>query len=57
MLFSIEIIEACNSTTRYLDDRLNIDNSYFDDLVNQINPSDLQLLKQMCLIHRIRIYI
>ena len=31
-----EIIEAFNSTSRYVDDLLNIDNTYFDGMVNQI---------------------
>ena len=31
-----EIIEAFNSTSRYLDDLLNIDNTYFDGMVKQI---------------------
>ena len=30
-----EIIEAFNSTSRYLDDLLNIDNPYFEGMVNQ----------------------
>ena len=38
-----EIIEAFNWTSRYLDDLLNIDNTYFDDLISQIYPSELQL--------------
>ena len=29
----------------YLDDVLNIDNTYFDSIVNQIYPSELQLNK------------
>ena len=29
------IIEAFNSTSRYLDDLLNIDNPYFEGMVNQ----------------------
>ena len=37
-----EIIEAFNSTSRYLDDMLNIDNTYFDGMVKQIYPSELQ---------------
>ena len=37
-----EIIEAFNSTSRYLDDVLNIDNTYLDGMVNQIYPSELQ---------------
>ena len=38
-----EVIEAFNSTSRYLDDLLNIDNTFFDTMVNHIYPSDLQL--------------
>ena len=30
-----DIIEAFNSTSRYLDDLLNIDNPYFEGMVNQ----------------------
>ena len=30
-----DIIEALNSTSRYLDDILNIDNPYFEEMVNQ----------------------
>ena len=40
-----DVIEACNSTSRYLDDLLNIDNNFFDSMVNRIYPSDLQLNK------------
>ena len=40
-----EIIEAFKSTSRYLDDLLNIDNPYFEDMVNRIYPSELQLNK------------
>ena len=40
-----DIIEAFNSTSRYLDDLLNIDNPYFEDMVKQIYPPDLQLNK------------
>ena len=38
-------IEAFNSTSRYLDDLLNIDNPYFKGMVNQIYPPELQLNK------------
>ena len=38
-----DIIEAFNSTSRYLDDLLNFDNLYFEGMVNQINPPGLQL--------------
>ena len=40
-----DIIEAFNSTSRYLDDLLNIDNPYFEQMVDQINPTELQLNK------------
>ena len=40
-----DIIEALNSTSRYIDDLLNIDNPYFDGVVNQIYPSVLRLNK------------
>ena len=39
-----DIIEAFTSTSRYLDD-LNIDNPYFEGMVNQIYPPELQLNK------------
>ena len=40
-----DIIEAFNSTSRYLDDLLNIDNPYFEQMVGQIYPTELQLNK------------
>ena len=40
-----EIIEAFKSTSRYLDDLLNIDNLYFEGMVNRIYPPELQLNK------------
>ena len=40
-----EIIEAFSSTSRYLDDVLKIDNTYFDGLISQIYPPELQLNK------------
>ena len=36
-----DIIEAFNSTTRYLDDLLNIFNPYFEQMVGQIYPTEL----------------
>ena len=38
-----DIIKAFNSTSRYLDDLLNIDNIYFDQMVDRIYPTELQL--------------
>ena len=40
-----DIIETFNATSRYLDDILNIKNFYFDNMVSQIYPSELQLIK------------
>ena len=40
-----DVIEAFNSTSRYLDDLLNIDNNFFDSMVNHMYPSELQLHK------------
>ena len=40
-----DVINAFNTTSRYLDDVLNINNVYFDDMVSQNYPSELQLNK------------
>ena len=40
-----DIIAAFNSTSRCLDDLLNIDNPYFEHMVGQIYPTELQLNK------------
>ena len=40
-----DIIDALNPTSRYLDNILNINNIYFDNMVRQIYPSELQLNK------------
>ena len=40
-----DVIEAFNSTSRYLNDFLNIDNPYFEGMVNQIYPPELHLNK------------
>ena len=34
-----DIIEAFNSTSRYLDDLLHMDKSYFEQMVDQIYPT------------------
>ena len=39
------VIGAFNTTFRYLDDILNINNVYFDKMASQIYPSELQLNK------------
>ena len=40
-----DMIEAFNSTSRYLEDLFNIDNPYFEGMVNQIYPPELELNK------------
>ena len=40
-----DIIDAFNTTSRYLDDILNIENVHFDTMVSQVHPSELQLNK------------
>ena len=40
-----DVIDAFNTTFRYLDDSLNINNVYFDNMVSQIYPSEFQLIK------------
>ena len=40
-----DMIDAFNSTSRYLDDLLNIDNIYFEQMVHRIFPAELQLNK------------
>ena len=40
-----DVIKAFNLTSRYLDDLLSIDNPYFEGMVNQIYPPELQLNK------------
>ena len=40
-----DIIEAFNSTSRYLDDLLNINYPYFEQMVGQIYHTELQLNK------------
>ena len=38
-----DIIEAFTPTSRYLDELLEIDNPYFEQMVGQIYPTELQL--------------
>ena len=40
-----DVIDALNTTSRYLDDILNINNVYFGNMVSQIYPSEHQLNK------------
>ena len=40
-----DVIDAYNTTSRYLDDISNINNVYFDNMVSHIYPSELQLNK------------
>ena len=40
-----DIIDAFNSTLRYLDALIDIDNIFFDQMVDRIYPTELQLIK------------
>ena len=40
-----DVVKKFNLTSRYLDDLLNIDNPYFEGMVNQIYPPELQFNK------------
>ena len=40
-----DIIDAFNITSRHLDDILNINNIYYDNMVSQIYPAELRLNK------------
>ena len=40
-----DVIDALNTTSRYLDNILNINDVYFDNMVSQIYPSELQMNK------------
>ena len=40
-----DVIDAFNTTSRYLDEILNINDVYFDNMVSQRYPSELQLNK------------
>ena len=46
----VDVNDAFNTTFRYLYDILNINNVYFDNMVSQIYPSELQLNKPIPLI-------
>ena len=39
-----DVIDAFNATSRYVDDTLNINNVYFDNMVSQLYPSEHQYL-------------
>ena len=41
----VDVIDAFNTTSRYLDDILNINNVYFDNMVGQTYPSELKINK------------
>ena len=42
-----DLIDAFNSTSRYLDDLLNIDNIHFEHMVHRIYPAELQLILKL----------
>ena len=40
-----DMIDSFNSTSRYLDDLLNIDNTHFEQMVHRIYSAEFQLNK------------
>ena len=48
-----DIIYIFNTTSRYLDDISSINNFYFDNMVSQIYPSELQLINLIPLIPKL----
>ena len=42
-----DLIDAFNSTSRHLDDLLNIDNNHFEHMVHKIFPAELQLILKL----------
>ena len=46
-----DVIEAFNSTSRLLDDLLNIDNPYVEVMVNQIYQSELYVCNSQIINH------
>ena len=45
-----DVIDAFNTTSRYLDDILNINNVYFDNMVSQIYLQSSNLIKPIPLV-------
>ena len=39
-----DLVDAFNSTSRHLDDLLNIDNIHFEYMVHRIYPAELKLM-------------
>ena len=42
-----DVVEAFNSTSRYLDNLLNIDNPYFAQMVSQIYPTNFSVIRRI----------
>ena len=52
-----DIFEVFNSTSKYLDDLLNIDNPYFEQMIGQMYPTELQLnIRRILLILMLRFW-
>ena len=45
MISKLILFMLFNTTSRYLEDILNINNVYFDNMVSQLYPSELKLNK------------
>ena len=51
-----DIIETLNARCRHLEEFLNINNIYFDNMVRKINPAELHFIKQIPLILKPRFW-
>ena len=43
--YQADVVDTSNSTSRYLDDLLDINKLYFKQIISQIYPTELQLKK------------
>ena len=51
-----DVVDALNTTSRYLDDIFNINNVYFDNMISQMYPSKIKLCKANTFGYRCRIF-
>ena len=51
-----DVIDAFTTISRYLNDILNINNVYFDNMVSQIYPSELHLKNTLPLISKLQFW-
>ena len=46
--YHVNDVDAFNSTSRYLDDLLNVDDFYFEQMVSHIYPAEPQVKANLC---------